>query len=210
MLNLIKRDFGAMRQSFIFIAVYTIFFSLIRLLVTSMLGVLGTYIVVYSMFGVEERDKIDLLNRSLPVTAKEVVGSRYTESIIVWALVSLLSALGTWIASFFDHSGLQIDMIHSLPSVLAASFAASMLLTAVTVPVIYKFGYIKSRVVMSILWIGIALLLPTILVIFDGTDTQTMLEYSLSANITLAALAVLSLILTAVSYAISLRLYKRA
>ena len=209
MLNLIKRDFGVMRLSIILIALYGILFSLTQLFAAALVGVLGTYVVVHGTFGVEERDKIDLLNRSLPVTAKEVVGSKYAEGFIAWVIVSLFSVLGTWIAYILGLRGeVQADMVRALPSVLMATFAVSMLLTSVTIPLIYKFGYTKSRTVMIILWLILALSLPSLLAISGGADT--FLEYGLPANIAFAALAVLALAAMAVSYAVSLRLYKNA
>ncbi len=209
MLNLIKRDFGVMRLSIILIALYGILFSLTQLFAAALVGVLGTYVVVYGTFGVEERDKIDLLNRSLPVTAKEVVGSKYAEGFIAWVIVSLFSVFGTWIAYILGLRGeIQADMLRALPSVLMATFAVSMLLMSVTIPVIYKFGYIKSRTIVIILWLILALSLPTILTILGGADA--FFEYGLPENIAFAALVLLALAAMAVSYAISLRLYKLA
>ena len=209
MLNLIKRDFGVMRLSIVLIALYGILFSLTQLFAAALVGVLGTYVVVYGTFGVEERDKIDLLNRSLPVTAKEVVGSKYAEGFIAWVIVSLFSVFGTWIAYILGlREEVQADMVRALPSVLMATFAVSMLLTSVTIPVIYKFGYIKSRTVMIILWLILAISLPGLLEISGGADT--FLEYGLSANIIFAVFVLFALAAMAVSYAISLQLYKQA
>ena len=198
-----------MRLSIVLIALYGILFSLTQLFAAALVGVLGTYVVVYGTFGVEERDKIDLLNRSLPVTAKEVVGSKYAEGFIAWVIVSLFSVFGTWIAYILGlREEVQADMVRALPSVLMATFAVSMLLTSVTIPVIYKFGYIKSRTVMIILWLILAISLPGLLEISGGADT--FLEYGLSANIIFAVFVLFALAAMAVSYAISLQLYKQA
>lgn len=204
MLNLIKMDFDVYRSSFLWMVVYSVFFAAIYSNTTFIgtIAMLCIYMVIFSAFAAEERDKIHLLHKSLPVSNKEIVGVKYIETVIVWILGIVIGTVVMFIAQ--QIKGLtsvdyEVFNAEEYINMLLVLFPLSMLMTSVTIPLIYKFGYSKGRYAGMIVWIAIALGFSAI---FYAVNFPGILK-SLCVVCLISAAAVI------ISFFVSVRIYAK-
>lgn len=206
MFNLIKMDFDVYRSSFLWMLVYSVFFAAIYSNTTFIgtIAMLCIYMVIFSAFAAEERDKIHLLHKSLPVSDKEIVGVKYIETVIVWISGIVIGTVVMFIAQRIKGlTAVDFEMFNAeeYVNMLLVLFPLSMLMTSVTIPLIYKFGYSKGRFAGMIVWIAIALGFSSIFYAIDLPIIKGGLIYI--ADILMSAAAMI------VSFFVSVRIYKR-
>lgn len=202
MLNLIKMDFGVYKFNLIFILVYSIFFAALfnNISFAGTVALLCVYMVVMTGLATEEQDKIHLLHKSLPVTNGQIVGAKYAETVIVWFVSIILSVLSAFAAGYVKRR-LGTEFYFPEPREFiffsVAVFAAAMIMVSVMIPLIYKFGYTKGRLIISIVWIAAAFALPNILIDVSGIAASY------------AAICAAALAAVIVSFKVSVKIYKR-
>lgn len=113
----------------------------------------GMIILLFSMmaitsFSYDDLAKWDKYALSLPITRKEMVLSKYLLALILAVLGSLTSFLA---ALFFTFIKMPVDMEEQL-IITYVVFAIAILFLSVMLPLIYKFGVEKSRMMIFIVF----------------------------------------------------------
>lgn len=208
MLNLIKMDFDVYRSSFLWMLVYTILFAAVYSNTTFIgtISILCIYMVVFSAFAAEERDRIHLLHKTLPVSDKEIVGVKYVETAIVWVLGIVIGTAVMFIAQRVKGlTSVDYEMFNAEEyiTMLLVLFPLSMIMASATIPLIYKFGYSKGRLVGMIVWIAIALGFSSIYYALDLPDMLTAHGLAYIASVIISAAAM------TISFFVSVRIYRK-
>lgn len=211
MLNLIKMDFSIYKFNLIFILVYSIFFAALFNNISFMgtFALLCVYMVVMMGFSTEEQDKIHLLHKSLPVTNGLIVGAKYAETVIVWVVSTILSTLSAFAAGYVKRelgTEFYFPEIKEFIFFTVAVFAAAMIMVSVMIPLIYKFGYTKGRLIISIAWIAGAFAIPSMLQVSIVNETNSYGLF-ISEGTVCAGMVIIAAIITAVSFFASKKIY---
>ncbi|GEM_PF-5479289 len=201
--NILKMDFTVMRRYLYFVAFYAAFFPLCfqNNMYIGTVIVLSVYIFVIGGISVEERDKIHMLHRSLPVKAGQIVGAKYLESLLVWAYATVVNFIVFFVLSQIS-TKFQLRM-NSLETVVS-SLIMLMLFVGLSMHFVYKFGYMKARIFIIILWIAGAMLFPVIGVI--NSDIGVAAEFP---SIPYFAALVIAAAFYVGSWLICIRVYQR-
>lgn len=163
MINILKMDLYISKRSIAFVVFYCLLITAVfKGYMVTVLPSLAVYFIVIGIMAAEERDRISELQNILPVSAGAIVGAKYIGAVIAIVISAVSVAAG---ALLFKHiPQLHYEGLSSsefLNSMLV-SVITGMLLVAVIVPLIYKFGYGKSRIGVLIFWLCIAFLSPYI------------------------------------------------
>lgn len=204
MLNLIKMDFNVYRSSFLWLVVYAVFFSMIygNSTFVGTIAMLCIYMIIFSAFAAEERDKIHLLHKTLPLSNKEIVGVKYIETVIVWIAGVIISTAVMFIAQRvkgLTEVDFEVFNAEEYVNMLLVLFSMSMIMVSITIPLIYKFGYSKGRFVGMIAWLAIALGFSAI---FYAVNFPGILKSLCIACLISAAVMI-------ISFFVSVRIYEK-
>lgn len=123
--------------------------------VSTMLVFLCTMLVI-SSFSYDEYGKWNKYCLSLPVSRRQIVGGKYLFALIMLVIGLALGLLGGYLLSLTQDISFAEDV---LPSCLGGAVAALFML-AVLLPLMYRFGVEKGRILMLAVC-----LLPVILVL---------------------------------------------
>lgn len=209
MLNLLKMDFRIYKTSFLFMLFYAVFFPAMfdSFAIVGTISFLCIYMILVSALSAEEKDQVDLLHKSLPVTSREIIGTKYIEAVIVWFASVILSIFAIkGIGYVKEVNNMPFYMFHNVRDVtftLTTVFAAAMIMVSVMLPVMYKFGLGKGRFIINIIWFAAAFSFPTIFALI-GVE---------AANLTYGAICIAMLaaaaMSTIISFFISVRIYEK-
>lgn len=207
MLNLIKMDFNIYRNGFLWMLVYTVFFAGIYSNITFIgtVSMLCVYLIIFTAFATEERDRIHLLHKSLPVSDREVVGTKYLEVLIVWGLSviagTVIMIITQRIKSLAGTADSYMFDIEEFIQMIFVMFFLTMLMVSVTIPLIYKFGYSKGRYVGMIVWLAVALGFSSIFFAIDFSKFLISPDFIYITDIIVsAALMIISFFVSVKSY----------
>jgi len=199
MLNIIKADFGISKKNIIFILIYYLIFTGLFSdcsFVVMLIGI-SVYMLIFGLIFAEERDNISMLHRTLPVSEKAIIGAKYIESILI-IFVSLGFVQATrYVFLQFMPNYTPVGVHNMLIAVIT-----SALLSAVFIPVVYKFGIEKSRYIVIICWLGVSAAVAPLMYI-SGDRPAT-------SSIILIICTALSLLVLIPSWMISVKIYKNA
>lgn len=210
MTGLLLKDFYSLR-SYLFkqILLMSIIYILIAIFMQSVafltpMMVLGISMVLISSFSADEASKWDSYAHTLPLSAAKIVGAKYI--LFLGALLfgsAVVSAVCIILDSFLFQQG-------AFSVVLSAAAVAGlyMLVSAVMLPIFFKYGAEKGRMLMTLVY-----MVPFFIVVWAGSylgavpDLQiwiASLPWTLIAVLAVAALALICIL----SFFISVRLYK--
>ncbi|WP_251548824.1 ABC-2 transporter permease [Neobacillus muris] len=214
MFHLIKKDILVQKHALLISIALIIFFSISL----SSLGPVGmtvgiitiTYQLVLGASALEEKANSDIILISLPIKKHTMVLSKYL-SVYVFAAYAILGFCLLYLIAQVLNLPIQLTVT---PTAIAGSLVAITVLFSVSFPLIFKFGYIKSKIVN---------ILILFVLIFGGTMTignlaqneqsdlrqkaLELIQEGAQLQIILLVLIPLALIFAA-SYFLSLRFYK--
>ncbi|MFJ7731722.1 ABC-2 transporter permease [Lysinibacillus sp. NPDC097231] len=153
MIHLIKKDILMQKKtiglSLLFIFIFTFTLSEIGPsgLVVNILAV--TYMLVLGASAVEDKNNSDIMLISLPIKKSTIVFSKYISVYIFAAYAALINFLIYYIITQLN---LSIEVIPFTSTGLYLSLVAATLFCAITLPLIFKYGFLKSRVISIILF----------------------------------------------------------
>lgn len=154
----------------------------------------------YTAMAYDERSKWDQLAAMMPYSVRDLVLSKYTLGWLGCAAASVLSlVLQAVISTVTQYPGTPV------PVNTAMAFCASACILAITLPLMFRFGVEKGRLVMFLiifLVCGTAGAFGSIAV--SGSDGVLRLPMPVMAVLPMAAL-----VLTAISVPLSMRFYER-
>lgn len=203
MKGLLIKDLLCLRKQLLFLGVFMALylFFLLQLGDSSFLGayiVMLCVVVTISTFACDEMSKWNAYALSLPVTRRRIVLSRYALSVLLLLAAFILSAVLLLVKGM-----LNAEQLLTLAGVSAAALA----LLALFLPLIYKFGTQKSRLVILLVF-----LVPTgAAFMFRNLFPDIRLPQLDVVGVTSLVLSALlcSVLLLALSYEISYRIFSR-
>lgn len=166
---------------------------------------------VSSTLTLDEQSQWDTYARTLPVTAAQIVGSKYLLS-VVWTLICFLLSQSLCSLSGLARGNLADQWHNYLAGNLAAT-ALVFLYNALTLPLSYKFGAAKARsvtimatgVLVGVSVLGIGQLLRT----SDAEQINLIpVDSALGVFLVLLALLAVSLVLFFISWLVSTAIYR--
>lgn len=215
MLSLMLKDMYLLRKTMAFSAFYLILMLFVfskldnSIAVFTSCTVAITYLLMVSGCALDDKNKSDVILNSLPLSRYAIVGEKYLMVIIYVLLGAAVYSIGAW----------AVGLLNLLPNVfnltlegLLAAFLAVSFLASIYLPIYFKFGYIKSRIYHFILFFGLffGINLLVSIVPEDSPFVSRLLVFLARLN-GAAAVIILTgatLAILAVSYGISLKIYK--
>ncbi|WP_312645228.1 ABC-2 transporter permease [Hydrogenoanaerobacterium sp.] len=204
MKGLILKDFYNLsnyKKVLVFFLIFYGFFGLITGSAASMFGMIifMSAILTPSLFSYDEFSKWDSYALSLPVTRKNIVGARYTVSIILVGGSAVLTVIMVMLVQLLKPD----PNIHEVWLSVQGMLTGAILFVSVITPICYKLGPEKGRIYMLA-----AVLIPVVGIFLlkqmgVAVPTQQQVELGLSV------LLLISLLCFAASYFISCRIYEK-
>ncbi|HEY4624167.1 MAG TPA: ABC-2 transporter permease, partial [Solibacillus sp.] len=205
MMSLVLKDLLNLQSYLKTIIVFVVFYSMLSFTMDEVSFVAGMLIVLFAMipiasFTYDKQAKWDVFGQTLPVTRKQMVQSKYVIALIFIVIGLVLSFIITAIATFIKESSVEVVELIAANSMVAS---VGIILLAIMLPLIYKFGVEKSRIMlMAISSIPIiALLLLSKL----GFTVPSNIDWQKVASI----IPVVALLLFGISFFISNKIYAR-
>lgn len=196
---LLKKDiFVLFRQMRIFLLMIAIF-AVIPQMNMSIFAIVYSGMLPYTSMAYDERSKWDNLAAMMPYTVGDIVLSKYA---LGWLLVAFSTVLSTLSAFIFGH----LMPGGYTPAALLPSLCVGLLIIAVTLPPMFRFGVEKGRMFFIFLIVVLACGGAGLLQGFAGSNDG--LPAGLTAFIQLG-IPLLAAALTAVSIPLSIAMYKR-
>lgn len=204
--GLIVKDFIVLKHNIKFYLMLAILYAIIGIFsdlssfVLGLVAVLGISFVLGS-FGYDEEAKWDQYALSLAVTRREMVRAKYLVAFLLTGITVVISFALTLISQLI-HGNLDIMQ---LLLYLGVFFAVMLLMTALILPCIYRFGAEKGRAVMILCILAVA----GLVVLFLWAGEQTPLFSILLASPLLSVLLIACVLLffLYLSYHVSLKIY---
>lgn len=166
MLSLIKKDIALEKSDIFFMVAFLIvvIFAM-ESFPDSIKCFLYMTTIVFSLsittFAYDEKSKGEYVINSLPVSKKEIVYAKYAAVLIYTGFVIILTALISMILNLLSMPH-HVDFI-SL-SAVKTSFIAIMMMSAFSFPFFFEYGYVKGRIINTVIYF----------LIFFGTVTLTV------------------------------------
>ena len=170
--------------------------------------VLGALMVKLVM-AYEEQDKWDCMAVCLPLRPEQIVWEKYLESLVCSGAVAFLLEVGTFVArTFFSRE----NGLFSPLSTFLMLFFMGGLIASVELPILFRFGVSRGRIVLTLALMVLAgLLAGTVTGLWEVGNPQGSLSgaVSLPEGVLTAGTAAVTVILLAVSVRISVAVYKK-
>lgn len=150
MFNLIIKDILIQKKTVLFTFVYMIFLIVFLKeggFVSAMAIV--SYMLVITGFSLEEKNKSDIMLNSLPIKRRDIVLAKYI-SVFIYFVVGIAAYFLTAIVIRLLGSPITIHSV-TLEEIIGALFAITIL-NGIYIPILFKVGYTKSRVVIFIMF----------------------------------------------------------
>lgn len=169
-------------------------------------GIIGPYMLVYGVMAYEEQSHSDVLNYMLPVSYKEVCKSKYLIGLIYLFIIAVVGGSILTIGRRLvpGHYGAFKEL--GLWSILVISAGGALLYTAFIIPMIYKFGCIKMRTVMVLIYggiFGISISVANIL-----KEVPLDISDHLKSSLVGGGILIVGVVAYIISYLISLKILK--
>lgn len=165
------------------------------------------YIGLYGILAYEERNKMHLLNLSLPVTRKEICLSKYIYAIGLVVFTMILSCIGSVFGVMATGKEELSAFISGLPLYMTLMFTIAIIYLSVIIPCVFYWGTIKARYVLLGLYMIIFVAASNINIMRMGTIGESLNRY-LSGN-GMLLLMVVTMICFFISISISLRIWEK-
>ncbi len=206
MSGLILKDFLSLRRYIksagIFLLIYNILF--IATNQTSIAVIVTVYLLAnlpISVFAYDESSHWDLYARSLPLSHKQIVLSRYLTAGISLAAGILIGTV-IFCVDIALHS-VSENAVAAAGTIIGTAFS-SMFVQLLTIPLIYRFGVQRGRI---FLLVGFAILFAAAVV--SVPFLKLCLSYVPAAVVSGAAAILILLAGAVISYRVSCHIYER-
>ncbi len=164
-----------------------------------------------SSFSYDNLAKADKYLLTFPINKKDIVKARYIYILLFTLLGALLGLVFTFIAqgiktsNFFDK-----EFLSNTLAIIMGSLLSLMFLQVFQIPIMYKFGAEKGRIIQLImivaLMIGVSLIITTLMQLF-GISLDNFIV--MLKDYLIAILGMVVIILYILSFAISYKIYER-
>lgn len=210
MLNLLKKDLRACFQMDIKLLIKLFIGIMIFSVILSPLAVITvplfiSYIFIFRIFYLDELNKCDYFFNSMPIDKEDIVYSRYIFS----TFIILASLIFTYVYSKVLGNIFETEMI--ILEVMLTILSVLIILVAIAMPIMFKYGYSKSYVALNLI-LGIIAVLSTY-VSMAPKSTGVILsdngEVLLYNNIKFFIILGIAIVIYLISMFISTKLYTK-
>jgi len=183
--------------------------------------VMVTYMLVLQAITLDDKSHSEIMLNSLPIRRMDIVFAKYLSVFLYAAVVIMFYLLAQTVVTVM---GISISITKISLEGIAGALIAMALLISVYFPIYFKFGYLRSRIVGTILFVVSLFLFPMGITLVHGVGgmnnpifqrfvaslhrvigwLQTQTDWQIASY-----LLVLALIFTAASALLSLRFYTR-
>lgn len=211
MFYLIVKDIMLQKKTLILTFVYIAIFSFSFGKQTSILSAV-TCMIIYMMlagsFAYDEKAKIDSVLCSMPISRDSIVLSKYVSMFVYTAFGYAIYFILYEINNLFK---LPLNIMPMTGIDMFAALFAGLLFGSVSIPFIFKFGFIRSRYFLIIFFLGgtFGIILLGQLKAFEALKPLLSYFLTLPGDIIVAILSVFILILVSVSFLISKAVYAK-
>jgi hypothetical protein len=209
MFHLIKKDFLIQKKNII-LSIFVIVFFFISFpkindisLMVSVFAI--TYMLTLGSCAVDEKNNSDKLLSSLPITKEKLILSKYL-SVLVFAAYAVL--INVVIYTTIKILNLPVNLMSISFNGLISSIIGSILYGSISLPLIFKLGYLKSRMVNLLLFFAIMFGGTAIIDKMVNKNDLSHIVLNQSYLILTIIIIFISVIIFIVSYNISLYFYK--
>lgn len=166
-----------------------------------------TYMLTLGASAIEEKNNSDKMLISLPIRKSSIVLSKYLSVFVFAAYVILLNLI---IHVLVDLIKLPLNPISFTTGGILGSVIAPVLFCSISLPLIFKLGYLKSKMINLILFFTIVFGGTTLIdkIYKEKPELGNFLLNSSSTELTLVVL-LLSFLIFTFSYFLSLHFYKK-
>lgn len=208
MIGLIKKDFYVIQKYMRTMSLLVLFYAAIQFVqpesqyVTSVITFLGV-IIMFTIVAYDEQSKWDTYAKALPLSSKEIVLARYQSAMILIVICGVMSFLMGIIFNIlmnpkpFEQWVLPIWLIIGIV----------ILLDALLMPVMYKFGIEKSRFVLMGVVVVPMVLTAAISKSFDLSAFESIKESTIVAL--MIAFPFVCILLFVASYFVSVSVFDK-
>lgn len=198
---LLKKDiFVLIRQMRMFLVMIVVF-SVLPGMNMSIFAIVYCGMLPYTAMAYDERSKWTQLAAMMPYTPGDIVLSKYALGWLAVGFATALSAVANLILGHFIPSGYDSSLSGMLPS-----FCIGLIMIAVTLPPMFRFGVEKGRMFFILLIVVLACGGAGLVQGVVGSDEEVPAALNAFISLGIPALAV---VLTAVSIPLSVAMYKR-
>ncbi|WP_341320411.1 ABC-2 transporter permease [Solibacillus sp. FSL H8-0523] len=150
MISLVLKDLLNLQSYLKTIVVFVAFYTVLSFTMADVSFVAGMLIILFAMipissFSYDQQAKWDVFGQTLPVTRKQIVLGKYIVALIFIVLGFALSFVITFIATFFKNDTIDLMELFIGNGMIALT---GLILLAIMLPLIYKFGVEKSRIML--------------------------------------------------------------
>ncbi len=205
MKGLILKDIYSLKKYGKTMLLLAVFYSFMIFMMGNAEVFLGTVVIMFAVasitsFAYDNQAGWDTYVSTLPVSRKNVVMSKYALSYLLALLGGLLALLVGWVNGILKGTGNFIEMLVSA----YAMFAIAVVFVSVLLPLIYKFGVERSRIIIIA---AVAIPVAAVMALAQSKaipmpDEQTIKQALLLSPLIVAACCVLS-------YTISHAIYRK-
>lgn len=158
MFNLIRKEFMIQKKYLLYYVVYSIFMLFVFAASFNessqsayiLAGISVAYMFIQYSCAIEDKNNSEKVLNSLPISRRIIVLSRYAAVMVfTMGVIILLSMIGYIVAKF----GLMRIEAIGMIDVITIIFTISIL-AGVYLPIYFKFGYIKAKILNIILFLG--------------------------------------------------------
>ncbi|HHV71831.1 MAG TPA: ABC-2 transporter permease [Clostridia bacterium] len=210
MFNLILKDIFLLKKTILASAAYIVFFLFVfrqsGITVFPAVMVAISYMLILSGCAYENKNNSDLMLNSLPIPRSRIVAAKYLSIFVFlgWGMIIYLI-----VVKLFSMIKLPIEISPlSLEDLIGAIFAVSFL-NSIYLPIFFKFGYIKSRIINVFIFLLIFFGFSNGVKFFIDNQNNLSLFSKQATNFQLAlGIIIAALVFFLISYFISLKFYK--
>lgn len=174
-------------------------------------SIIVPYFLIYGVMAHEENSHSNALNYTLPVSRKEVVLSKYLLGLIYSLVVGVVVTIVVNLGISMQKSYIEVFQTIGKMNVFITLVGSSLLYIALIIPIILKFGCIKMRMVMLLIYgllFGVSSVAMNIIkeamnIPIEMKDTLTTIKISSSVGIGILGIILIGYV---VSYFISRRI----
>jgi|GEM_PF-886898 len=229
MFNLVLNDIAISKRAFVVALIACFTMNLFFINAPAFVYVVTPPLISYEFFknscAYDYKYNLDIMFNSLPVSRRDIVLSKYIDSIVFLIFSIIITTIFTFIFSSINISGpgvsafihvnelLHLNMVDSLMNFQTISMSCiiiTALLIAIYIPIYFKFEYLKVRNVFAIVSILIYFIPILFIKIIGDENTYKFVNYFSSVSGVIASIVIISIsfLMLYISVNISIKFYE--
>jgi len=169
------------------------------------------YILLLNSFAYEDKNKSEIMLNSLPISRSDIVLAKYLSILVYMGLATVSYISSNLIVKAL---GISVNIVQLSLEGMTAAFLAVALMTSIYLPIFFKFGYIKARLFNLLIFLLFFFGPPLLVNVYNNPKYQNSILSFIEGLATwkdwqiAAILFGFSLLILAISYWISINIYK--